>query len=338
MRYLTGDDVLAAVRPIDPVAVVSDTLLLHAEGKTTLPEEAYLGWQTTGGATARSLVLPGALWGAEPALGVKIINSSLANPDRGIPRADGLIVLFDRETARPVAIMPAAHLSALRTSAYTALSVRLLGPPAPAKIAVIGAGVLGRAHLRLLGPRCPGAWFAVHDHLPHRRDELVAAMTAEGLPCRPARTAEDAVRDAGIVVTTTTTTTGYLPYDWLSPGALVAHVSLDDVLPDVVRRADLVIVDDWPLVAADGKRLAGRMYRSGELLGPGGETCDVAAPAARRVDATLADVVSGRHPGRQSPGQIVLSNPFGMGILDVAMGAEVLRAAERLGLGRLLPS
>jgi len=338
MRYLTGDDVLAAVQHTDPVTVVSDTLLLHAEGRTTLPEEACLGWQTTGGATARSLVLPGALWGAEPALGVKIINSSLANPDRGIPRANGLIVLFDRETARPVAIMHAAHLSALRTSAYTALSVRLLGPPAPAKIAVIGAGALGQAHLRLLAPRCPGAWFAVHDHLPHRRDELVSTMTAEGLPCRPAHTAQDAVRDAGIVITTTTTTTGYLPYGWLAPGALVAHVSLDDVLPDVVKLADLVIVDDWPLVAADGKRLAGRMYRSGELLGPGGETYDVAAPTARRVDATLADIVSGRHPGRRSPDQIVLSNPFGMGILDVAMGAEVLRVAVGLGLGTLLPS
>jgi len=47
----------------------------------------------------------------------------------------------------------------------------------------------------------------------------------------------------------------------------------------------------------------------------------------------LADVIQGRHPGREAPEEIVLSNPFGMGIIDVAMAAEVLRAANRLGLG-----
>ena len=34
----------------------------------------------------------------------------------------------------------------------------------------------------------------------------------------------------------------------------------------------------------------------------------------------------------------MLSNPSGMGILDVAMGAEVLRVAHRLGPGTVLPS
>jgi hypothetical protein len=118
------------------------------------------------------------------------------------------------------------------------------------------------------------------------------------------------------------------------PGvALVAHVWLDDVLPEVVRLADLVIVDDWPSMSRDDRRLLGRMYRSGELLGPLGNGPGVGASGARRVDATFADVLAGRHPGRTSPDQIILSNPFGMGILDVALAAEVLRAARQLGVG-----
>ncbi len=283
IRYLTRADVVRAAGELDPVALVRDTLILHADGYTTLPEEAYLAWQTSNGAFARALALPGALWGPEPALGVKLINSSLANPSRGLPRAEGLTVLFDRETAYPVAIMEAAFLSALRTSAYTALSVQLLGPPEPAKVAVIGCGALGEAHVRILARTCPGAWFALYDQAAHRSTALVAALGAVGLRCHPVNSAQDAVRDAGVVITVTTTTTGYLPYGWLAPGALIAHVSLDDVLTDVVRLAGLVVIDDWSLVSADSRRLLGRMYRAGELLGPGGESSGVGLGVALDV-------------------------------------------------------
>jgi ornithine cyclodeaminase len=333
IRYLTRADVIRATEQLDPVAIVRDALLLHAEGRTTLPDEAYLGWETSGGAAARSLALPGALWGARPTIGLKIINSSLANPAGGLPRAQGLTMLFDRETARPVAIMEAAYVSALRTSAYSMLSVRLLGPSELTKIAVIGCGALGESHVRMLAADRPRLAFALYDHEAHRRDALIAALSADGIACRPSGSAEDAVRDAGVVITTTTTTTGYIPYAWLAPGTLIAHVSLDDVLPDVVRLADLTIVDDWSLVSMDSRRLLGRMYRSGELLGTKGEAFGVPVPHARQVDAGLADVVAGRHPGRQAPEQIILSNPFGMGILDVALAAEVLRVASSLDLG-----
>jgi ornithine cyclodeaminase len=337
IRYLARADVIRALERLDPVAVVRSALALYADGRTTLPEEAYLPWRTGAGAFARSLALPGALWGPAPAIGVKVINSALSNPDRGLPRAQGLTMLFDRETAYPVAIMEAAYLSALRTSAYSALSVELLGPPEPAKIAVVGCGALGESHVRLLARRLPRARFALYDLSTARRDSLVGGLAGEGLNCRAAGSAEQAVRGAQIVVTTTTSATSYLSFGWLSPGALIAHVSLDDVYPEVVARADLVLVDDWQLVSNDDRRLLGRMYRSGELLGPKAEAYAVPGKGARQVDGSLADVVAGRHPGRTAPAQIILSNPFGMGILDVALAGGVLRAAQELDLGRLLP-
>jgi ornithine cyclodeaminase len=113
-------------------------------------------------------------------------------------------------------------------------------------------------------------------------------------------------------------------------------VSLDDVEPDVVRRADLVLVDDWSLVSSDRRRLLGRMYHDGELLAPDGSSSVAARPDARRVDGSLADLLAGTVRGRQSIDDIVLSNPFGMGVLDVALSAAVLDVAESEGLGVLL--
>jgi ornithine cyclodeaminase/alanine dehydrogenase-like protein (mu-crystallin family) len=329
--YLGRADVIRSASDVDAVRVIRDALILHAAGRTTLPDEAYLPWTTSTGAAARSLCLPGALWDdSAAALGVKIINSSLDNPSRGIPRAQGLIVLFDPETAYPTAILEAAYISALRTSAYTALSVRLLAIDV-AQVAILGCGALGGMHTRLLAAEGARV-FRLFDAETSRAEALAARLQADGHDATAVPDARTAVREAHVVVTTTTTTEGYLAYDWLRPGALIAHVSLDDVLPEVVERSALVVVDDWGLVSTDERRLLGRMYRAGALLGPGGEAAVPSTPTARAVDATLADIVSGRHPGRTGSSDVVLSNPFGMGILDVAL-ATAVRAAATSGVG-----
>ncbi|MEV8510696.1 ornithine cyclodeaminase family protein [Dactylosporangium sp. NPDC051484] len=336
LLYLTRADVRQLCAGLDVVAAVARTLVLHAEGRTTLPEEAYLPWHTTDGHFARSLALPGAVWSDRPAIGLKVINSSLANPGRGLPRAQGLTLLFDRERAHPVAIMEAAHISALRTAAYTVLSARTLAVAQPRRIGVVGAGALGEQHVELLAGEYPGAAFVLFDHVAERAEAVAARLTLGGLAVSAVGSAEAAVRDSEIVVTTTTTTTGYIPHEWLSPGALLAHVSLDDVLPDVVRRADLLIVDDWDLIKADDRRLLGRMYRSGDLVGAD-DPVPAEPSAPRRVDASLGDVLAGRHPGRRKQDEIVLSNPFGMGVLDVAVAGEVYALACDSGVGLRLP-
>jgi ornithine cyclodeaminase/alanine dehydrogenase-like protein (mu-crystallin family) len=339
MLYLSRADVVLAAGGVDAVGVVRRALVLHANAQTTLPDEAHLGWTTPGGHPARSLALPGALWGGRPALGLKVINSSLGNTASGLPRAQGLTLLFDAETAHPVAILEAAYISMVRTAAYTAATVAALAS-APQRIAVIGCGPIGLAHVDVLSPIASDASFVLHDADAGRQEAVVSRLTASpgcAVSVEAADSAETAVRGADVVVTATNTTTGYLPHEWLAPGTLVAHVSLDDVLADVVARADVVLVDDWELVRNDPRRLLGRLYRSGDIRGP-----DEPAPAharsdARVIDGTLADVIVGRHPGRRRPDDIILSNPFGIGILDVAVATEVLAVARDAGLGTELP-
>ena len=201
-------------------------------------------------------------------------------------------------------------------------------------------GPLAAAHLSLLPSVLPGVR-RVHlfDQVAQRANDLAEAMaTAGDLEAVVTPSAQECVRDAGIVIPVTTTTTGYLPMSWLKPGTLVVHVSLDDLLPEVVREADVVIVDDWNLVRDDERRLLGRMYRAGALRGPdGGYAAGVAQdPASARVHGTLGQVMLGELPGRSGADEIVVCNPFGMAILDVAVAHRVVRAATRLGLGQPL--
>lgn len=148
--YLDSSDVETACRAIDPIAVVADAFQLQARGATVLPEEAYLPWTTRRSEPARSIAMPAVVGDA---VGVKVINGVPANIDRGLPRASGLVVLLDRETGRPIALVEGA--SALRTGAVTALCAQLLAAPSLERVALIGAGALAEAHAELLAARLP---------------------------------------------------------------------------------------------------------------------------------------------------------------------------------------
>ena len=96
---------------------------------------------------------------------------------------------------------------------------------------------------------------------------------------------------------------------------------------------------DGRLRRHDNRRLLGRMYRDGTLLNPaGGHHPEAkAAPGARTVDGTLGEVLLGVRPGRRTDAEVILVNPFGMSILDVAFGTAVFENAVARGLGRRLP-
>ena len=339
MMFLGAADVATCLSGLDPVAEVRHAFALRAAGRTVLPMEYGLRWTTPSGARARSLGLPALLDGAEPTAGVKIINAGYANVASGLPRASGLVLLFDPETARVRCLMDAARISAVRTAAVSGLAEELLRGSRPAgRLTVVGAGPLAAAHLSVLLPRLPGLRRVdVLDLDPARAralagrfaaDPVTAGNTIEGGPV-----SMDAGAAGDIVVTVTTTETPYLERDDVRPGALVVNVSLDDVGHSLMLGADVLVVDDWGLVADDQHRLLGRLHREGLVTGPHDPPVD----GARRVDAELADLVAGTAPGRRHDGEIVVVNPFGMAIGDLALAAAVEHRAAELGLGVALP-
>lgn len=326
--YLSGREVARVLETIDIVEAVAAALAAHARGQTVLPTEAYLAWSHAG-ETLRSLSMPGMVDGRA---GVKIINANPANPGRGLPRASALTLLFDTETGRPLCIMEAARISCLRTAAVTALAADLLGAPPIERLAILGAGALARCHLELLPSRLPDLLeIRLHDLDPERAAALAAGVAA-AVVCD---SAEQAIRGAQLVVPLTTASSGYIRHDWLEPGALLVNVSLDDPLPEVVLRADKLFVDDWPLIAADERRLLGRLHRAGQIHGPDAHDA-LTTTGSRPIDGELGELLIGTREGRSRPDEIIIVNPFGLAIEDLAVADRVYRQVSRLGLGTAL--
>ena len=338
--YLSRKDVETACQTIDTVNVMREVFRMHGSGETVLPGEAYLSWTNPLGEGVRSLNMPSYVGGSLNIAGTKIINSNPTNPKRGIPRANGLTLLYDSTSTHITCIMEGAHLSALRTASVTALAADLLKGADIERLAIVGAGALARAHIDLLITRLQDlveilVFDLERERIETLQREVAPALARRNITFTPVASAEAAIRLSQLVVSVTTTTEGYIHFDWLQPGALLVNVSLDDPLPEVVLRAHKVIVDDWSLVSSDNRRLIGRMYMAGQIADPAEpiETIN----GRRRIDAELGDLVIGRKEGRSNLAEVILVNPFGLSIEDVALAANVYQAARDLDLGILLP-
>jgi ornithine cyclodeaminase/alanine dehydrogenase-like protein (mu-crystallin family) len=332
LRYLDGAAVASLCARIDPLEVVTEAFLAVRAGRSGVAAEAALRWTAPDGTAARSLILPAR---HEDRYGCKIINACLGNVDRGLPRAAGLILLYDRETAAPMCIMEGAHISALRTAAVSVAALRAVRPLSTVdRIALLGCGRQARTHLELLAAGGAVESVVAYDRAPSRASAFAEDLRA-ALPevkVEIVTDPEQAVRSAPVTVAATTTTTSYVPLAWLPEGSVFLNVSLDDAAEDVLLGADHLFVDDWQLVSEDDTRLLGRLARAGRVTAPG-----ATAPGARQVDADLATLLSGAYPRQITTTDRTVVNPFGMGVHDVAIATRVHTAACDTNAGILLP-
>ncbi|WP_030703140.1 MULTISPECIES: ornithine cyclodeaminase family protein [unclassified Streptomyces] len=338
LLFLDRAAVRACAAGIDPVAAVEDVLRAHAAGHTALPAEGYLPWTNSQGAYCRSIAMLGSVGAADPtvptAYGMKLINAATSNPAQGRERAGGVSFLFDPETARPAVVAEAAYLSALRTGAYTMSSLRHLGPERFQEVTLIGCGAQARTHAELLARYFPDVrTLHVHDLLPERASAFASWVEGSELPFTvvPHGRAAEAAAASTVVITLTITDTGYLSPDHLRPGTFVAHVSLDDLLPEVFDRAQALYVDDVELVRDNPRRVLGRLLGESRVLAPG-----TPKPGTSTIRGTLGDVLTAAVPAERPDTGVVVSNPFGMAVLDVGLLARVYARATADGHGTRL--
>jgi ornithine cyclodeaminase len=329
LLYLSRADVEAAAGPGSDVFVdaVAEAFALHARGRTVQPLKPYLRWRPDGHIADRIIAMPAYVGGERPVAGLKWVGSKHDNPERhGIERASAVIVLNDPDTHRPVAVMEGGLINAARTAAVSAVAARHLARPGFATLTCIGCGPIGRRQVLTVLEQFPSVrtvW--LYDLKP----AAAVALAGELASRRPkvevniAAGAEAAVRAGDVVVTATVADRPWLPAAWLRPGTLLANVSIMDAAKDVFLSADKVVVDDWEQCNREGKVIH-QLTTEGSF-------------ARVRLHAELGDVVIGRRPGRERDDEVILLNPMGMAVIDVACAKAIYDRARAAKIGTWLP-
>jgi ornithine cyclodeaminase len=261
------------------------------------------------------------------ALTTKLVSLFPRNTDR--PTHQAVIVAFDPLTGSPAALMDGEAITAARTAAGSALATDLLARKDAKTLAVLGAGVQARAHLRAL-PRVRGfREIVIGARDASKASALAGEIASEtGVSVRAA-SFSDAVRAADVVCACTHSAEPVVRREWLRPGTHVNSVGYNTAGREVdgeTVAASLVVVES----------------RAAALAPPPGGSNDLLWPirdgliTAAHVHAELGELVSGSRPGRADATQLTLYKSVGVAVEDAAAAALVLRLARERGIGRTI--
>lgn len=231
-----------------------------------------------------------------------------------------LILLSDLETAGFLGVVSCDQLSERRFGAMAALTIEALRKPGSSTLAVVGAGALACAGIQAINEAVSFSTIRVASRSPESREALCTALSDEGVAgIEPADSIEAACRDANVILTITNAEAPLVHAEWCKPGSLLVSTGgRRECEPDAVLQADQVFVDDWEQCVVLGELAA--LYREGRF-------------GQDDVTATLAQIITGRHPGRQSEDDRIVAVPQGLTSLDVALAHFVYRAALEKNLG-----
>jgi ornithine cyclodeaminase/alanine dehydrogenase-like protein (mu-crystallin family) len=262
--------------------------------------------------------------GSGEALGAKAVTFYPRNADRGLPTHLAAVLLWDARTGEPLAMLDGRLITEMRTAATSAAATGVLARRGASTLALLGAGVQARSHLealRLVRPvRRVRVWSRTEESARRFADERRGVE----LPIHVSATAEEAVRDAELIVTATSSPTPVLQGRWLADGAHINAVGAPrpdwrELDTEAVRRAQ-VFVDSR----------AGASREAGDLLIPMRE----GAITEQHIRGEIGEVLAGIVPGRTDDRQITLFKSLGMAVEDVATAHHVYTRARERGVGQ----
>ncbi|MFE2603241.1 ornithine cyclodeaminase family protein [Streptomyces mirabilis] len=242
-----------------------------------------------------------------------------ANTAAGLPTVHAVINALDPVTGQLAAVMDGTAVTTLRTAAASAVALDALATADSAELGLLGSGTQALAHARAVARVRDLRSVRVWSPNPARRARAARCLATElGVATRAVDTAEEAVAGLPMVAACTLSSTPVVRGAWLAPGCAVVSVgsfepTRREVDTDVVRRAAAVVVDD-PETAAEHAGPIVDALREGVL--------------ARADLIPLGGVLTGRHPARTHPDDIVFYNSVGLGIQDAAAAWAVIAAAR----------
>lgn len=303
--------------------VVEAAFAAHGRGETRMPSKIYLDLpEFEGDFRAMPAYIP-----SLKAAGVKWVSSHSANPRRGLPAVIAVLVLSDPETAEPLAVMDATHITLMRTGAAGGVATKHLARPDSAVLALVGAGVQSHAQLeaiRLVRPinkvrLADPSEASVQSFLEHFGEDPGLEITV----CAGIR---EALEGADVAVTTTPVRKPVVQRAWVPDGIHINAIGADAAgkqeLESQILKDARVFIDDRE-----------QAFHSGEVNVPlaRGEITEA------DVEGGLGEVVAGKIKGRQAAGDITVFDSTGLAVQDMAVARAIYDRARSQGVGRSLP-
>ena len=299
------------------LAAVEAAYRLQAGGDAVNPDSYFLRFPDK--PNSRIIALPAHLGGEIQKSGIKWISSFPDNTASNLARASAVLILNDAETGYPLACMEASLISSTRTAASAVLAAEHITPsPFEGTLSIVGTGVIARTTVEWLLYR---NWnfdkINLHD-LDHGSAEHFARWLRDrhNIEANINDSLEDALSGGSLIILTTTSSTPYISDPKLFDHApTVLHLSLRDICEHVILASQNIVDDVEHCMKANTSLHLTEMQQGNRDF----------------VSGTLVEVLDKKV--RPDPDRPRIFTPFGLGVLDIAVGNIILEEAISTGDG-----
>lgn len=271
----------------------------------------------------RIIAMPAFLGGNINKAGIKWIASFPDNINKNLPRAHSIVIVNNADTGKPEAIINTALLSILRTAGVTGSIIKAYDKAKNLKdinIGIIGWGPIGQYHLKmvmeLIGEKIAKVF--LYDINPIDKNNIHAIYTEK---VHIVNCWQDAYENADIFITCTVSKESYIDIKPKTP-SLQLNVSLRDYKTEIYEYVkDNIIVDDWDEVCREKTDIEMLYLKKG---------------LKKEDTRSIVDVLCNDYFKDCDSEAVIMFNPMGMAIFDIALSNYYVNKAIYLEIGQNL--
>jgi ornithine cyclodeaminase/alanine dehydrogenase len=294
-----------------PVCIDAVENVFRLQGEGRIPAPGILAVKTAqGGLHVKAGLLPG----AKSHIVAKLNSNFPGNrAEHDLPTIQGLVVLYDGENGRPLAVLDSIDITIKRTAAASAVAARYLARPGSSVATLCGCGQQAAAQLRALCAVLPLRKINVFDLDPSAAQNFAVNLSGElQLEIEPVRDLGPALHKSDVCITCTTANKFFVRKEEVIPGTFIAAVGADDSHKQEID----------PALMASAKVVADSLEQSC-TIGDTHHAIDQDLMRKEDVHAELSEIVAGRKPGRTSDEEIIVFDSTGIAIEDAVAAVAV---------------
>ncbi len=323
---LNGNEIVEIFRgrERDIMNAVKAAYQTHAKGDSALPHSSFLRFPDK--ERDRIIALPAYLGGGFRTAGIKWISSFPGNLEKDMERASAVLILNSLETGRPRAMMESSVVSSSRTAASAALAADCLQGGQPLhSVGLIGCGLINHETFRFLFVSRPEIETVfIYDVSSERAEQFrkKCQQLSDKLKIEIVESPNIIFQKASVTAFATTAVKPHIfDISGCRSDSIILHTSLRDLSPEIILSADN-IADDTDHIC--------RAQTSVHLA-------EQQAGHRNFIRCSIGDIFNGDAPPKQG-NKISIFSPFGLGILDLAVGDLACKLAEEKNCGTVIQS
>jgi ornithine cyclodeaminase len=245
VRIYSLEEIKQAIEPVHLIQCQEEGFVAYSEGQVVVPPPGSLFFDDPpGDCHIKFGYLIDDVYYV-----IKIASGFYRNPDLGLPSSNGMMLVFERKTGVPAAVLlDEGYLTDMRTAAAGAIAAKYLAPLPITRIGIVGTGTQARLQPQLLREVTPCRDLMVWGRNAGRAEAYRRDVEPLGFAVEVAARIQDLCAACNLIVTTTPSRSPLIGPRQVRPGTHITAVGADgggkqELDAELFKKASVFVVD-----------------------------------------------------------------------------------------------